>query len=248
MGGINLYGFVANNPINFYDPYGLSLFSDFGDWELGVAHKAKEFFTGNPCDYHLDPNSLQYLSNQAGVGVTPLTDQNGNQVDAADLALEVFATPLIALTTGGLGEVGELGAAGEIGSGARLAATDGTEAAQASDNAINLALRYKSGWTDVQRAAADAKVEALSKADTVVTANPIRSGTSAATRYRQAGGTVQPGQDVDHIVDLQLGGSDSVINMSPLDSSVNRSLGAQIQQAIKNVPAGTKVNNVTIGH
>lgn len=246
VGGVNLYGYVGNSPINFYDPYGLSWYSDFGDWELGVAHKAKEFFTGNPCDYHLDPNSLQYLSNQAGVGVTPLTDQNGNQVDAADLALEVFATPLIALTTGGFGEVGELGAAGEIGSGARVAATDAAEAAKAGDNAIDLALRYKSGWTDVQRAAADAKVKALSKADTVVTSNPVRSGTSAASRYRQSGGTVQAGQDVDHVVDLQLGGSDNVINMSPLDSSVNRSLGAQIQQAIKNVPAGTRVNNVTI--
>src|SRR5208283_3506205 len=95
-------------------PYGLSWFSDFGDWELGTANKAKEFFTGNPCDYHLDPNSLQYLSNQAGVGVTPLTDQNGNPVDAADLALDVFATPLVALTTGGLGELSELGAEGEL--------------------------------------------------------------------------------------------------------------------------------------
>jgi hypothetical protein len=55
------------------------------------------------------------LSNQAGVGITPLTDQNGNQVDAADLALEAFATPLVALATGGLGELAELGAAGEVG-------------------------------------------------------------------------------------------------------------------------------------
>ena len=126
VGGINLYGYVGNNPINLIDPYGLSWFSDFGDWELKVANKGKELFTGNPCDYHIDPNSLQYLSNQAGVGVTPLTDQNGNQVDAADLALEVFATPLVALTTGGLGDLAELGVAGDIGeleTGGDLAAT-----------------------------------------------------------------------------------------------------------------------------
>ena len=119
IGGINLYDYVGNSPINLIDPYGLSWFSDFGDWELKVGNKGKEFFTGNPCDYHIDPNSLQYLSNQAGVGITPLTDQNGNQVDAADLALEVFATPLVALTTGGLGELGAAG--GELGTAGKLA-------------------------------------------------------------------------------------------------------------------------------
>lgn len=128
VGGVNLYGYVANNPVNLIDPYGLSWFSDFGDWELNTANKAKELFTGNPCDYHLDPNSLQYLSNQAGVGVTPLTDQNGNQVDAADLALDVFAQPLIALTTGGLGDLADLaavGGAGELGNAGRLATEAG---------------------------------------------------------------------------------------------------------------------------
>ena len=48
--------------------------------------------------------------------------------------------------------------------------------------------------------------------------------------------------------DLQLGGSDTIRNMWPLDSSVNWSLGAQIQQQIKNLPPGTKINRVTIGH
>ncbi len=28
LGGINLYGYVGNNPVNFYDPYGLAI----GDW------------------------------------------------------------------------------------------------------------------------------------------------------------------------------------------------------------------------
>ena len=114
------------------DPYGLSWFSDFGDWELGVAKKSKEFFTGNPCDYHIDPNSLQYLSNQAGVGITPLTDQNGNQVDAADLALEVFATPLVSDNWrprrigefgASEGELGTAGKLGELGTGKQLVTT-----------------------------------------------------------------------------------------------------------------------------
>ncbi|CCV07983.1 hypothetical protein MESS2_660022 [Mesorhizobium metallidurans STM 2683] len=35
--------------------------------------------------------------------------------------------------------------------------------------------------------------------------------------------------------------------MAPLDSSVNRSLGAQIQNLIKDLPYGTRINKVTIG-
>jgi len=115
----------------------------------------------------------------------------------------------------------------------------------ASDG-VDLSLTYKSGWTDAQRAAADAKVNILNDADTVLT-TPVRSGTSAASRYRQAGNTVPPGSDVDHMVDLQLGGTDTTPNMSPLDKSVNRSLGAQIYQQTKGLPPGTKINNVKIG-
>ncbi len=114
-----------------------------------------------------------------------------------------------------------------------------------NDNGVDLSLRYKPGWTDAQKAAADAKVDALNNADTVVT--PVqRSGTSASARYKSSGGTVPAGHDVDHTIDLQLGGKDVVQNMAPLDQSVNRSLGAQIQQKTKGLPPGTPINNVTI--
>ncbi|WP_152495096.1 hemagglutinin repeat-containing protein [Paraburkholderia kururiensis] len=124
------------------------------------------------------------------------------------------------------------------------------QAAQASDstnagNGVDLSLKYKEGWTDAQRAAADAKIQALNSADLVVT--PVeRSGTSASRRYKAAGGNVPAGSDVDHPVDLQLGGKDHVPNMAPLDSSVNRSLGAQVQQQIKGLAPGTPINSVTI--
>lgn len=52
---------------------------------------------------------------------------------------------------------------------------------------------------------------------------------------------------VDHKIDLQLGGSDTLSNMWPLDSSVNRSLGAQIQRNIQGLPEGTIIDRVTIG-
>ncbi|MGJ5037601.1 MULTISPECIES: RHS repeat-associated core domain-containing protein [unclassified Bradyrhizobium] len=115
-----------------------------------------------------------------------------------------------------------------------------------AERGVNLALTYKPGWTAAQMAQADAKVAILNEAETVVTA-VNRSSTSAASRYSRAGGDLVPGSDIDHMVDLQLGGSDTVSNMWPLNSSVNRSLGAQIQQAIKNLPVGTAINRVTIG-
>jgi hypothetical protein len=111
---------------------------------------------------------------------------------------------------------------------------------------VDLALKYKSGWSAAQRTDALTKAQMLTEADTVVL-QTARGSTSAASRYRSSGGTVPSGSDVDHIIDLQLGGADTVRNMLPLNSSVNRSLGAQIQHQIKNLPPGTRINRVTIG-
>ena len=114
-----------------------------------------------------------------------------------------------------------------------------------SNEGIDLTLKYKSDWTEAQRAEATAKAQILNDASTVVT-NSDRSGTAAATsRYRQA---EQPpaGRDIDHMVDLQLGGSKQIDNLWSLDSSVNRSLGAQVQHQIKDLPTGTRINRVTI--
>ncbi|MGE8179862.1 DUF637 domain-containing protein, partial [Pseudomonas fluorescens] len=138
------------------------------------------------------------------------------------------------------------GGAGAVSGGAKFPGSDSTGAKEAASDGVDLSLSYKSGWTDAQRAAADAKVRILNDADTVLT-TPVRSGTSAASRYRQAGNTVPTGSDVDHMVDLQLGGTDTISNMSPLDMSVNRSLGAQIYQQTKGLQLGTKINNVKIG-
>lgn len=111
----------------------------------------------------------------------------------------------------------------------------------------NLKLKFKEGWTEEQRAAARAKVEALNKVeDKVVVKAPRRAGTRAGAKFRAKGEQVPEGCDVDHCVDLQLNGKDALENLWPLDSSVNRSLGAQIQQAIKELPQGTPVGTITI--
>ena len=121
------------------------------------------------------------------------------------------------------------------------------KACEGGNNSVNVELKYKDGWTTTQKAEADAKVKALTDAYTVKTPAK-RSGTSASARYRSAYGktSVLKGNDVDHTIDLQLGGADDILNMSPLDMSVNRSLGVQIKNAIKDYDVGTVFGDFTI--
>jgi len=112
-----------------------------------------------------------------------------------------------------------------------------------------LSLGYKAGWSAEQIAAADAKVAALDQAaqsgQLSVTAVE-RGGTSAASMWRAAGGEIPSAADIDHVIDLQLGGSDALSNLSPLDASVNRSLGAQIACQIRGLAVGTSIVGVSI--
>ncbi len=87
----------------------------------------------------------------------------------------------------------------------------------------------------------------MTEANTVKT-TPQRSGTSASARYKSAYGktSIPKGNDVDHTIDLQLGGVDDILNMKPLDMSVNRSLGVQIKNKIKDYPVGTKFKKFKI--
>ena len=62
--------------------------------------------------------------------------------------------------------------------------------------------------------------------------------------FTDEGFGVEDGMDVDHVIDLQLGGADAVRNMSPLDASVNRSLGSQIYHATKGLELGTRITGV----
>jgi filamentous hemagglutinin len=127
-----------------------------------------------------------------------------------------------------------------------LVGNEEDEESATESEGVGLALTYKPGWTADQIAAADAKVQFLNDADTVVT-SVNRGGFSARSTFSNAGGIVSPTQDVDHLLDLQLGGQNTLSNLWPLDSSVNRSLGAQIQQQIQGLSPGTVINNVTIG-
>jgi len=50
LGGINLYGFVGNDPINFVDPYGLAWYDwadNLGNWASDKLNTAKDYYNKN---------------------------------------------------------------------------------------------------------------------------------------------------------------------------------------------------------
>lgn len=164
----------------------------------------------------------------------------------ADLALATVGIAATLAPVAGDGSAAALKIAARLGKHSDEAVVLAKEAAVAKEG-VDLSLKFKAGWTSTQQAEAVAKAEALTVSRTVVTESE-RAGTAAAmSRYRKAE-QVGAGRDVDHIVDLQLGGSKTAENLWSLDSSVNRSFGVQIQNQIKNLPVGTVINRVTIGH
>lgn len=112
---------------------------------------------------------------------------------------------------------------------------------------VDIKLKYREDWTEQQRADARAKIKRLNEAeDKKVVKSPKRVNQNASAFFRRHGYDVPPGCDVDHCVDLQLNGKDTLENMLPLNSSVNRSLGSLIHHAIKDLPEGTPIGRITI--
>ncbi|MBF4766629.1 hypothetical protein ISU10_02465 [Nocardioides agariphilus] len=112
-----------------------------------------------------------------------------------------------------------------------------------------LRLKYHSGWTPAQRQAADEKVKAIYEAaqrGELRKTLPQRSGTATSTYVKATGRSVPAGQDVDHTIDLQLGGQDDISNMKPLDLAVNRSLGIQIAAQLSSLEYGEPILGVAI--
>ncbi len=122
----------------------------------------------------------------------------------------------------------------------------GTPFKTAEYQGVNLTINAKATWDASQIAQAEAKAEALTKAETIVTKNPVARQANLRGKFVKAGGQVKPTDDVDHIVELQLGGNDQLNNLQALDKSVNRSFGSQIKSQIKNLPDNSKVNKVIL--
>jgi RHS repeat-associated protein len=122
--------------------------------------------------------------------------------------------------------------------------------AESCPTGVHIKVKYKEGWSDAQRAAADAKVAALDdlakQGKLVVT--PVKRTTKPRTEWTKAGNSVDDAEDIDHLQDLQLGGKDTLGNMWPLDSSVNRSLGSQIGGFLRRnkLRKGTVITGISI--
>ncbi|MGI4850862.1 MAG: hypothetical protein ACRYGR_02870 [Janthinobacterium lividum] len=52
--------------------------------------------------------------------------------------------------------------------------------------------------------------------------------------------------DVDHLHELQLGGSDHQAILTMLEKQVNRSVGSQVRHQMKDLPIGTKIDKIEI--
>ena len=109
-----------------------------------------------------------------------------------------------------------------------------------------MTIKLKPTWTEEQIAQAYKKADDLTKAETVVTKSPVTRDANLRSKFKKAGGEINQRQQVDHIVDLQLGGTNAMTNLQALDASVNASFGVQIENQIKNLPDNTRVNNVYI--
>ncbi len=178
----------------------------------------------------------------------------GNYVDAA--ASFISAVPGVGDAFGGanaarkaakagLTAIGSANDAAKVGKTIRSNKAGTLRAVEMPDGTVDLVLKRKDTWDDLQFNQALQKAQDISRADTKKVTPEKRKG-SASKQYKDAYGkdSVPDGYDVDHVIDLQLGGADNVDNMRPLDKSVNRSMGAQISYLIRELDDGTRIGNI----
>ncbi|MCP5474732.1 MAG: RHS repeat-associated core domain-containing protein [Rhodanobacteraceae bacterium] len=116
------------------------------------------------------------------------------------------------------------------------------------DGPKTLALRVRPGWSQAEKDYANAKIKCLKNAargGRLRKTTPVRTG-SAGSHYSAATGKAPaPGQEADHVIDLQLGGCEKCGgNLFSTSRRVNRSFGAQIGNQLRSTPLGTLITRV----
>jgi len=221
-------------------PYGL--YSD------GLA-PTQQYMLGDGSVFTGTPSALARLNQQrsAQAGLAYIDRLSGSPIAGIALGISssLGASPATQDLIYGLGNSAD-GLVMAYG-GVRGAAIPGNNSQTNLSVEMNLRLRYMSEWTAEQRAAADLKVGVLDISNAAVSQG-VRGGKSGRSMFARENGPIVRSNDIDHLIDLQLGGSHTLPNLWPLDASVNRSLGAQIQNQIQGLPPGTRINRVTIGN
>ena len=118
------------------------------------------------------------------------------------------------------------------------------ELVKGTTNTYDLVIYQQPGWSTSQIADANVKVQAINAApDKIVVHDPVRTGKEQKV-FRTINKLTGTYKDADHIIDLQLGGSDTQSNLWLLDASVNRSMGSSIRASINGLPDGTLIRNL----
>ncbi len=171
----------------------------------------------------------------------------GKVVSAVASKVSSFAGDLAGDFRARIPRLGELDDA--AGDGPRVTPGDDLKAPSTTADPIDgteLRLRKMDGWSDDQVAQAQRKVDDLARlADDgrLVKTQVAADDRAFTSSFRRS--TRQAGHDWDHIHDLQLGGKDVRTNLRLTDSSVNRSLGAQIAAQLRDLPYGTRITGVS---
>ncbi|MDR3715625.1 MAG: hypothetical protein P4L51_22675, partial [Puia sp.] len=111
---------------------------------------------------------------------------------------------------------------------------------------VNLEIHGMEEWTEAQNVQAFEKAKALTESDqTFVRKIKEARKSNLKSEFLKNGGVLKDAEHLDHIVELQLNGTNAMENLKGLDGSVNSSFGSQIRARIKNLPDGTRVNKVT---
>jgi RHS repeat-associated protein len=153
-GGINLYQYVGNNPIDYVDPYGLLGWRDFNPGLLfsGTAWKGlpgwfvNDVLIGDTGGSAFDRSSKAAQDQAGGLGLTPIYDANGNIQSPGDAALEVVMT-----VPGGFVQAGMM----------MLGPGEAEGAYAAADKALQTAAKASKCWIKAKDFAKDLRGKAL---------------------------------------------------------------------------------------